>query len=156
VSYSAFAQAVQILGLDAATYAVDTWRGDHQTGFDGEDVVTEWSSFHDHYFSAFSRRVRSTFEEGLVDVPRRERDLLHLDGLHTCEAVRHHLESWFPKLSNRAMVLMHDTDVREADLEVWRFWTEAAVRYPSFAFSTGTDGVSLGLAAASSPMCCGS
>ncbi len=25
VSYSAFAQAVQILGLDAATYAVDTW-----------------------------------------------------------------------------------------------------------------------------------
>ena len=135
VSYSAFAQAVQILGLDAATYAVDTWKGDHQAGFYGEDVFEEWASFHDDHFCAFSRLVRSTFDEALSKFPDGGVDLLHIDGLHTYEAVRQDFESWFPKLSNRAVVLMHDTNVREADFGVWRFWAEIASRYPSFAFA---------------------
>ena len=128
VSYSAFAQAVQMLGLDTATYAVDTWKGDHQAGFYDEDVFKEWSSFHDHHFSAFSRLVRSTFEEALSKFPDGSVDLLHIDGVHTYEAVRQDFESWFPKLSNRAVVLMHDTNVREADFGVWRFWAEVAAR----------------------------
>jgi hypothetical protein len=137
VSYSAFAQAVQILGLDAATYAVDTWKGDHQAGFYSEDVFEAWASFHDHHFSAFSRLVRSTFDESLTKFPDGSVDLLHIDGLHTYEAVRHDFESWVPKLSNRAVVLMHDTNVREADFGVWRFWTEVASQYPSFSFLHG-------------------
>jgi len=137
VSYSAFAQAVQILGLDTATYAVDTWKGDHQAGFYGEDVFKEWSSFHDHHFSAFSRLVRSTFEEALSKFPDGSVDLLHIDGVHTYEAVREDFESWLPKLSNRAVVVMHDTNVREADFGVCRFWPEVAARYPSFAFLHG-------------------
>ena len=137
VSYSAFAQAVQTLGLDTATYAVDTWKGDHQAGFYDEDVFKEWSSFHYHHFSAFSRLVRSTFEEALSKFPDGSVDLLHIDGVHTYEAVRQDFESWFPKLSNRAVVLMHDTNVREADFGVWRFWEEVAARYPGFAFLHG-------------------
>src|SRR5262245_8981055 len=134
VSYSAFAQAVQKLGLDAATYAVDTWKGDHQAGFYGEDVFKEWSSFHDRHFSSFSRLVRSTFEEALSKFPDGSIDLLHIDGVHTYEAVRQDFESWFPKLSSRAVVLMHDTNAREADFGVWRFWQEVAARHPTFAF----------------------
>ena len=137
VSYSAFAQAVQMLGLDAASYAVDTWKGDHQAGFYDEDVFEEWSSFHDHHFSAFSRLVRSTFEEALTKFPDGSVDLLHIDGVHTFEAVRQDFDSWLPKLSNRAVVLMHDTNVREGDFGTWRFWAEVAGRYPSFAFLHG-------------------
>ena len=137
VSYSAFAQAVQMLGLDAATYAVDTWKGDHQAGFYDEDVFDEWASFHDHNFSAFSRLVRSTFDEALSKFPDGGVDLLHIDGLHTYEAVRQDFESWLPKLSDRAVVLFHDTNVREADFGVWRFWAEISTRYPSFAFLHG-------------------
>jgi hypothetical protein len=137
VSYSAFAQAVQILKLDAAAYAVDTWQGDHQAGFYGEDVYEEWASFHDHHFSAFSRLVRSTFDDALTKFPDGSVDLLHIDGLHTYEAVRHDFESWVPKLSNQAVVLMHDTNVREGDFGVWRFWAEVASQYPSFAFLHG-------------------
>jgi hypothetical protein len=137
VSYSAFAQAVQTLSLDTATYAVDTWKGDHQAGFYDEDVFKEWSSFHDQHFSGFSRLVRSTFDEALSKFPDGSVDLLHIDGLHTYEAVRQDFESWFPKLSHRAVVLMHDTNVREGEFGVWRFWAEVAARYPSFAFLHG-------------------
>ncbi len=100
-------------------------------------MFEEWASFHDHHFSAFSRLVRSTFDEALSKFPDGSVDLLHIDGLHTYEAVRQDFESWLPKLSNRAVVLMHDTNVREADFGVWRFWAEIAPRYPSFAFLHG-------------------
>ena len=67
LSYSAFAQAVQALGIDTSCYAIDTWKGDEHAGFyGGEKVFAEWSAFHDRYFGGFSRLIRSTFDEALT------------------------------------------------------------------------------------------
>jgi len=136
-SFAAFAQAVQALGLDAACYAVDTWQGDLHSGLYGDQVFEEWSAFHEQQFGAFSRLVRTTFDEASAMFPDASIDLLHIDGFHSYEAVRHDFETWLPKLSARAVVLLHDTNVREREFGVWKFWQEISSRYPSFSFLHG-------------------
>ncbi len=134
VSYSAFAQAVQTLGIETACHAIDTWRGDPQTGFYDESVFEEWSAFHAQHFAGFSRLMRSTFDEALAKFADQSVDLLHIDGLHTYSAVRHDFESWLPKVSERGVVLFHDINVRDGDFGAWKLWDEVQPRYGGFAF----------------------
>lgn len=136
-SYASFAQAVQTLELGTACYAVDTWQGDKQAGFYDETVFTDWSAFHDRHFGGFSRLVRSTFDDARATFADRSIDLLHIDGLHTYDAISHDFESWLPKLSARGLVLLHDINVREGDFGAWRLWDEIQARYPTFAFLHG-------------------
>jgi glycosyltransferase involved in cell wall biosynthesis len=132
-SYSAFCQAVHRLGLPTACYAVDTWRGDHQAGlYEGDEIFAELEAYHARNYGGFSRLVRSTFDEALAQFADGTIDLLHVDGLHTYEAVRHDFESWVPKLSRSAVVLFHDVNVREGDFGVWRLWDELRAGYPHF------------------------
>jgi hypothetical protein len=126
-SYLAFCQAVQTLGLTARCYAVDTWEGDAHTGSYGDDVY--WTLFADHdcRYGSFSRLVRSTFDQALTHFEDASVDLLHIDGLHTYEAMRHDFETWRPKLSSRAVALLHDTNSRDGS----KLWTELAGIYPN-------------------------
>ena len=136
-SYASFAQGVQTLGLSTACYAVDTWKGDPHAGFFDESIFDEWSAYHDRRFSAFSRLIRATFEEAVGQFADASIDLLHIDGYHTFGAISHDFETWRPKLSERAVVLCHDINVRERDFGVWRFWEGVKDEYPSFEFLHG-------------------
>ncbi len=137
VSYSALCQAVQRGGLATRCYAVDTWRGDNHSGKYGEEIYEQFRRFHDERFGAFSALLRCTFDEALGAIADRTVDLLHIDGEHTFEAVRHDFESWLPKLSDEAVVLFHDTNERRDDFGVWRLWRELCERYPNFEFLHG-------------------
>jgi O-antigen biosynthesis protein len=137
VSYSAFCEAVVRNGLDTRCFAVDTWKGDDQAGHYGEEVYSDLRHFHDERYGAFSELLRCTFDDALAHIPDASVDLLHIDGFHRYEAVRHDFESWQPKLSNSAVVLFHDTNVRESDFGVWRLWEELSSQFPSFEFLHG-------------------
>ena len=93
--------------------------------------------FMDRQYSAFSRLVRSTFEETLRRFDDGTVDLLHIDGLHTYDAVRHDYETWLPKLSPNAVVLLHDTNVREGDFAVHRMWRKCEPDRAHFEFLHG-------------------
>lgn len=134
-SYFAFCQAVKHAGLDTRCHAVDTWRGDEHAGAYSEEVYRRVNETNTTHYAGFSSLLRMTFDEALDRFPDGSVDLLHIDGLHSYDAVRHDFETWLPKLADNAIVLFHDTNVHERDFGVWKLWEELRPRYPlGFAF----------------------
>lgn len=136
-SFFAFCQAIARLKLSTRTYAVDTWKGDEHAGFYGEEVFQEVNAHNAERYSGFSQLIRSTFDDALPYFEDGSVDLLHIDGRHFYEDVKHDFNSWLPKLSDRGIVLLHDINVRERSFGVFRFWAELSQRYPHFQFFHG-------------------
>lgn len=134
VSYCAFCQAVKTAKTDTKCYAVDTWEGDAHAGELEAGVLTKLRSHHDALYSDFSRLVQSTFDDALAHFADDSIDLLHIDGFHTFEAVKHDFETWKPKMSNRGIIIFHDINVRERGFGVWQFWDEVKQDFPHFEF----------------------
>jgi GT2 family glycosyltransferase len=133
-SYFAFCQAIASLTSAARAYAVDTWAGDEHAGHYGEDVFAGVQRFNTEHFLQFSTLLRTTFDGARDYFPDGQVDLLHIDGLHSYDAVKHDFERWQSALSTRAVVLFHDINVREREFGVWRLWDELRQSYPHFEF----------------------
>jgi len=137
VSYAAFCRAVAERGLPTRCVAVDTWEGDPHAGHYDNAVFEELRTWHDTYYSSFSRLLRTRFDAARPLFAPGSIDLLHIDGLHDYASVRHDFETWLPTLTDRGVVLFHDTEVREGGFGVWRLWDELRQRWPSFSFQHG-------------------
>ncbi|PVE21373.1 hypothetical protein DC522_26885 [Microvirga sp. KLBC 81] len=134
VSYSAFCSTVARDALASRCFAVDSWEGDEQAGFYPEEIYRSLKEFNDSHYRGFSTLLRSTFDEAVNRFEDGTVDLLHIDGFHSYEAVSHDFETWKRKLSDRAVVLFHDTNEYKEGFGVWRFWGELKSQYPSFEF----------------------
>jgi hypothetical protein len=151
-SYLCFCQQVRKSNLATRCFAIDTWIGDAHAGFYGEEVFSNLSRYHDSRYGQFSRLIRSRFEDAVGQFADGSVDLLHLDGRHFYEDVRQDFEMWRPKLSARAIVLFHDTQVRERDFGVYRFWEEISSGLPHFEFKHGHGLGVLGIGAAAAEL----
>ncbi|MBB5278496.1 glycosyltransferase involved in cell wall biosynthesis [Rhizobium rosettiformans] len=133
-SYCSIAQAVLKYKLATECFGIDHWYGDVQAGLYGEDVYQDLKAWHDPRFGQFSRLLRMSFADGRAYVEDGSVDILHIDGLHTYEAVREDFETWQSKMSDRGIVLFHDTNVFQSDFGVCDYWQEIKSRYPTFEF----------------------
>jgi hypothetical protein len=133
-SYCAFCQAIAALDLSTRAFAVDTWEGDPHSGPIAREGLDSLRSHHDAHFARFSTLLRMAFDDAVARFADKEVDLLHIDGYHTYDVVRHDFETWRPKMSDRGIILFHDVEERRADFGVWRLWGELISEYPSFTF----------------------
>jgi hypothetical protein len=136
-SYFAFCQAVAEQRTGTRCFAIDTWRGDHQTGSYDETTFAEVAACNESSYAAFSTLLRSTFDAARERFVPESIDLLHIDGLHTEAAVRHDFETWLPKVAPGGIVLLHDVCVRTRDFGVWKLWEELCSHGRSSTFANG-------------------
>ena len=133
-SYAAFCNSVSSFNIQCQCYAVDTWEGDPQAGFYPEYVYDELRRFNEKNYSRFSHLLRCTFDDALAKFEAGSIDILHIDGLHTYEAVKYDFETWKIKLSENAVVLFHDTNAKLPGYGVHIFWDEMKNCHPTFEF----------------------
>ena len=132
MSFFAACQAVEHLKIDAECVAIDSWVGDEHAGFHSDEVFTNFKAYaaanhpNQFYVQSYFDAALQCFEDGSID-------LLHIDGLHTYDAVRA-ISRRLPKMSNAGVIMFHDTNVLEREFGVWRLWDELRQRYPGFNF----------------------
>ena len=135
ISFFTAVQTAKFLKIPLTARAIDLWEGDHQAGAYGNEV-------HDHV-SARAKKftgvtlTRSLFSDARKLVADGSVDLLHIDGLHTYEAVTEDFETWLSCMSDRGVILFHDVRETKLDFGVHRLWAELEKRYPSFTFDHG-------------------
>ena len=132
-----FAEAVKRLGLDADIQALDTWAGDDQAGFYGEEVYASVRAIVESDYPGRVHLLRGWFADSRPAIGDGTVDLLHIDGRHGYDDVREDFEEWIPVVRDGGIVLFHDIEERENGFGVWRLWEELAAEHPSFAFTHG-------------------
>ena len=132
MSFFAACQAAEHLRISAQCVAIDGWMGDEHAGFYGSEIFEAFTALLNSHRPANAYFIRSHFSQALQCFDVGSIDLLHIDGLHTYEAVKADFESWLPKMSTCGTIVFHDTNVYEGTFGVWRLWNELKHKYPHF------------------------
>lgn len=124
-SFFSFCQAVKDRHLSTKLFAIDSWEGEDHTGMYGNDILKEVKNIVNNYYRKINIKLLKTYFDTAVNKFKDNQiDILHIDGLHTYEAVRHDYETWQGKVSKNGIILFHDINVQERGFGVYAFWKE--------------------------------
>lgn len=133
-SFFAMCQSIKDYKYSTVIEAVDTWVGDSQAGFYGEDVYQIVNQTLEQYFSNVSTKLhRMTFDEALNQFEDERFDIIHIDGFHEYAAVKHDFTTFLPKLKENGVMLFHDI-AAYTGYGSSIFWAEIKREYSSFEF----------------------
>jgi len=128
-------QPIKDFKLLTKIYGIDTWKGDKQAGFYNENVFAVVKKIKDTIYKNVNIiLVRKFFDEAVSDFKNKSIDLLHIDGLHTYEAVKHDFDIWLPKVKRDGIIIFHDVLERKDDFGVYKLWDELKIKYKYFEF----------------------
>ena len=138
VSLAAFCEAILRCRITASALACDTrCNGDGPESETIKSEIADLGQFLDRHYAAVSTLMRCTSDRALELVPNESVDLLHIHATRQATDICELFSKWTHKLSSRAIVLVHQTNMRENAYEVWRFWTDVSAHYPHFEFLHG-------------------
>ena len=133
-SLIAACSAAATYNLETEIVGVDTWEGDAHAGFyDGETTYQELKTYLDAVFPK-ARLERRTFLEAAERFEDESIDILHIDGLHTYDAVKDDFLTWLDRVSPSGIVLFHDISVFGQGFGVHRLWEELKAEFATFEF----------------------
>ncbi|MBN2323427.1 MAG: class I SAM-dependent methyltransferase [Spirochaetes bacterium] len=135
--FFAVCQFAKSFGIDMDCIAVDLWKGDEHTGDYGQGVFMDFREILKRDYPNQGRFIRKDFNSAVTQFEKGSIDLLHIDGLHTFEAVQNDYKTWRSMLSSCGVIMFHDTQVKERDFGVWRLWKQLCDEYPSFELKHG-------------------
>jgi len=145
-SFFAACQAAQRASPETQCVAVDLWTGDEHAGHYDETVFNNFSYLLNLHFKDVAGFIRDSFDAAAEQFAPESIDLLHIDGLHTYEAVKHDFDTWKHRVTRDGVIIFHDVNVHERDFGVWELWDELKTQYPAAEFfhSHGLGVLSLG------------
>lgn len=114
-------------------FCVDPWpkeRWDH---------AEEWVRKLGRYFGVSAFPLRGTSIQWAAIFPRKNIDLLYIDGSHSPVAVRSDLCGWWPKVRSKGLVICHDAHAQKVRSGVQHFWDLAKRKEKRRQFACGPE-----------------
>lgn len=135
ISFCSFCQGVKDARYNANLYSVDTWLGDKHSGFYDSNIFETLTKIVKRYYCDLKINfLEKTFDQACNEFEDYSIDLLHIDGLHTYEAVKHDFETWLPKVKKEGIIFLHDIFVNKDDFGVYKLWEELKNKYKTIEF----------------------
>jgi len=135
-SLFSFSQAVKDNKLKTELHAVDSWEGDKHAGAYKEDIYENFKKISKKYYKDVNIIAHKMFfDDAVKEFKDNSIDILHIDGLHTYEAVKNDFETWLPKVNKETgIIIFHDISEKRKDFGVYKLWGELKSKYSSIEF----------------------
>jgi hypothetical protein len=138
LSFFTFCQSLIENDIDGVAYGVDCWEGDEHTDAYDDSIYQDVSTHARDHYRGITYLLKMYFNEALAHFDDESIDLLHIDGLHTYEAVQEDFSNWYPKVRPGGIVLFHDVMARIKDFGAWKYFDELQASHPeTFKFDHG-------------------